>query len=368
MSKPTLLIALLTLLSASSELLAQPDYYAFGFQQEYFRGIMPSARTEAMGKTDVALGGSITGTYNNPAAISTITNQELHLSTSAPFYVLHNSNYYYGGFARRINDKLVVGASVNSFHVGASPFELNVNGVDFPLDDIARTTNTALTGSYEVLKGLSLAANLNWYNWKNFEDVAGANSAYLDAGILYYYPIGDKTTFQTGVSFGNLTGSTITYSAPDGSEGINMFPRSLKGGIAFIHQTTIKLPKANEGNLQLTATAEYNDVVNTVVPEWLRGVNFGCEALAYDILAIRAGYRRHQTNNFNNPVNRSIISDITYGFGVVLPLQAIFKESLPFTTRFDYTSLEPASARVSGPRLANFRNFSLNLNWNENEE
>ena len=67
--------------------------YVYNFQSEYFFGNLPNESSEAMGRAEVALGGSIGKTFLNPAATGTVNNQELHLSTSGPFYVLRNSNY-----------------------------------------------------------------------------------------------------------------------------------------------------------------------------------------------------------------------------------------------------------------------------------
>lgn len=355
----------LALLMTTSTVFSQSNNsYNQGFQQEFFRGILPSARTEAMGKTDVALGGSIAGTINNPASISTIVNQELHVSTSAPFYIANNANYFYGGFARRLSSKWVVGLSVNSFHMGENPFVLDIDFVDYKVDQ-PRSTNVSLSTSYEVLKGLHVGLNANAYNWKNFDDVDASNTIFIDAGLLYSRSVGESSSAQGGVSLSNFTGADITFYSPVGSSSSNYLPQNLRIGVAYIVTTNFKMPGAQPGPLQVTGTAAYHNVINS---ETLEGFSVGAEALVYNILALRMGYFQFGVDDRGVPNNRSVIKSITYGFGVKLPLNALFKRTLPFDTRFDFTSLKLAPYVKSGRRLPNFRNFSLNLYWNERDE
>lgn len=334
------------------------------FLQEYFRGILPSARTEAMGKTDVALGGSITGTFNNAASISTIGKLELHLSTSAPYYALHNSNFVYAGFARRITPRIVAGLSVNNFFYGKSPFELNIPPERYPVDR-PRMSNVALTGTYEVIQGLSLGVNFNVFNWKNFDDVDATNAFLLDLGVHYTRPISKKSEIRGGLGLSNLTGAEISFFAPDGRSGSNVFPRNLRAGVAYQANVPCKLPGSEIEEVQVTGTAAYHNVLNS---DFLQGFSVGTEFVLYRILALRAGYFEYSIDDQGFANNRSKISAVTYGFGIKLPIAALIKKDVPFDTRFDFTSLRHAPYTVSGRRLPNFRNFSLNLNWKEDEE
>ena len=132
--------------------------YTSGFQQEYFYGNLPSAKTEAMGKTDAAIGGSVASTFFNSAGLGGIEKQEAYVSTSAPFYILKNSNYWYAGYARRIIPQIVAAFSVNNFAIGETTFDINIGDERYPVTK-GLTSNYALSVAGTPLKGLYIGLN-----------------------------------------------------------------------------------------------------------------------------------------------------------------------------------------------------------------
>ncbi|MEZ4777666.1 MAG: hypothetical protein R3D00_31115 [Bacteroidia bacterium] len=333
--------------------------YSYFFQQEYFFGNLPNARVEAMGRANVAVGGSVASQFFNPAGIGIIEDQEVALSTSAPFYLLSNSDYYYAGYARRIRPNLVAAISVNQMAVGPTTFKVDINNVDYPLDK-PKSTNIALTAAMEPVKGLHVGINANLYRMKFFDDVSTFNALHIDAGALYRLEINPKQHLQFGASVNNAAKSSITFASPLGDEATSEFPVVARIGAAYIAETEITLPGAGTGPLELTFTAEFQDVLNNA---YRTGILMGAEARVWNVFSLRLGYLSLNSDDGGLSTNKPRLSNFTYGFGFQIPLQTLTDGTVPFDVHLDYVSLEPPSYTFGGTRLSNMRTFGLRLVW-----
>ncbi len=355
MKKTLIGICTLLLLSQAS---AQ---YNFGFQQEYFFGNLPSAQAEAMGRAHTAIGGNVASLFWNPAGIGTIEHQEATFSTSAPFYALRNSDYYFLGIARRVHDKVVVALSVNQFAIGQTTFDVNINGARYPAEK-PFTTNIALSAAAEPIEGLHVGVNVNGFIWKTFDDVTSAKSILIDAGALYRLQLNGAESkgqkLQLGLGVTNVSSASLTFASPLGDEATAEFPTTLRGGIAYIINTNISLPGAGEGPLALTFTTDYQNVLNS---SYRNTFSLGTEALFWNVFALRMGYLTQNINNFGIAANRERLSDFTYGFGFRIPLEELTDGSLPFALHWDYVSLKQPPYTFSGPRLPSMRSFSFRV-------
>ncbi len=337
--------------------------YDFRFQQEYFFGNLPNARTEAMGRANAALGGSVSSLFFNPAGIGTIGEQEVALSTSAPFYVLRESDYYFAGYARRLPQKLVAAVSVNQLAIGPTTFSTNIGGIDYPVDK-PTSTNVAFTLAAEPLAGLHVGVNANVFRTKYFDGVPGDNTLNLDAGLLYRLALADgensRQHLQLGASVNNFSGGSVTLTSPTGDEATSNLPTVARVGVAYLLGTDITLPGAGTGDLDITLTAEYQNVLNS---DFRTGINIGAEAAFWKVFALRIGYLSHNIDDLGNSGNRNKLADFTYGFGFMVPLVELTNETLPFDLHFDYVSLKAPSYTYGGSRLPNMRTYGLRLVW-----
>ena len=177
-------------------------YFAF-FQQEYFFGHLPSPRAEAMGRTGVAIGGTASSFYYNPAGIGSIDQCECIFSTSGPFYALTNSDYHFIGYSRRINDIFVLGLSVNQLAVGRNSFSVNINGQRYQTDR-PRVEDYTLSVAATPIDGLQVGVNAHVFSWKIFNDVSAIRSLYFDAGAIYTLKFYNAKRLQFGASLVNL--------------------------------------------------------------------------------------------------------------------------------------------------------------------
>ena len=336
--------------------------YTDNFNQEYFFGPLPSVRSESMGHTGVAIGNSVSGLFINPAVLGTIDDLEIDIATTAPFYVLKESDYYFLGGAYRIHPKLVAAASFHQFAMGPTGFVIEINGEDYPVD-APKATNLALSVAASPIENLQIGLNLNHFRWKYIDEVPVAGSLFFDAGVLYTLPIKESETsgsrLKIGGSLINFAKDKITFASPMGDEASNHFPIIGRIGVAYEGETTINYPGAGEGKIGIVLTAEYHGLLNN---DYRKGIQMGGEVVFREILAVRVGYLSLNNNDNGLPqYNFSRGKDFTYGFGFIVPLDQLTDKKFPWKLHIDYVSLEPVILSTLGGRLPNRRGFSFRL-------
>ena len=331
-------------------------YYPF-FQQEWFFGNLPSARTEAMGRADVAVGGTLSSMYYNPAGIGEIEQWEATFSTSAPYYALTESDYYFAGYARRINEKLVAAISLNQFAVGPTTFEVDIEGANFPVDK-PTVNNLAITAAYEPIDQLQIGINANLFSWKLFDGVAASISPIIDVGALYTLPLSNGSHLRFGAAVVNASYSTITFSSPINTESTSPFPVVARAGVSYQKDTEINIPGAGAQPLTLLVTTEIQDLFNN---EYRNAFRLGGELVFARVLALRLGYFTITEDDFGFSANLSRVNDFTYGFGAIIPVNEISQGKLPLTLHIDYMSLENPPVNSFVPRSQNKRAFSFRV-------
>jgi hypothetical protein len=343
--------------------------YTSGFQQEYFYGNLPAAKTEALGKADAAIGGTVASSFFNSAGLGGIEYQEIYLSQSAPFYILKNSNYWYAGYARRIIPRIVAAFSVNNFAIGKTTFDVNIGDTRYPVTK-GLSSNYALSVAGTPLKGLYIGLNFNLFRWKLFDDVKAATTFHIDGGLHYKLNLKDleklRHHLQFGASVNNFVVSKITWQAPDGNEATNELPMIGRFALAYMFGSDINLPAAGQGQLDFTFTFEYAATFNS---DYFNSYHFGFETILYEVLVFRIGYFRQTKDDLGNEVNYDYIRDFTYGFGAIVPLNKITNAKVPLAIFLDYCSLKPpstsdlSSLKASVGRIPNLRTFTLRVAW-----
>lgn len=337
--------------------------YTERFQEEFFFGHLNNAATESMGRADVAVGGKVFSMRFNPAGTGTIEQRELALSTSAPFYILTQSDYYYGGFAEKIGSKLCVSGSVQQFAVGPTTFTTDIGSERNLALDNPTSTKISVNGSYEVIEGLYVGVNVNQFRLKFFDEVGAYSSLYFDGGLLYRRSLNEdkKRYVQAGASLMNLNNATMTLESPTGQESDVNLPSIMRIGLAFHQKTPLTIKGAKPGSLELTCTVELEDVRQF---DYRTMRKVGVEATLYDLLSVRCGHVAWNQNDFGFATNYSKISDFTYGFGVQIPSNTTNSLNLPFNVFVDFTSMKQPPYSDRGRRIPNMRSFSTRLVWN----
>jgi hypothetical protein len=335
----------------------------FGFQQEYFFGRLPSGQAEAMGGGQVAVGGSVASLFFNPAGLGLIQTQEAMFSTSAPFYALTESDYYFAGVARRFHPNMVGALSVNQFAVGPSTFDITINGQRYPVDE-PKSTNVALSYAVEPIEGLHVGTNVNYYHWKYLDEVEAATQLHVDVGALYRLALqeGEKgaSHLQIGAAVNNLSAARIEFSGPAGEVSSNEFPSIVRVGASFLTQQAVDFSLLGLMNIGFTGTLEYQAVLNN---PFRNGIRIGTETVLWEVLAVRLGFFTHSIDDFGFPNNRSQLTDFTHGLGLIIPLPKLTDAKIPFSFHIDYVGMKQPPFTFSGPRLVNMRTFSFRLVW-----
>ena len=339
--------------------------YNPNFQVEYFHGNLPSAKVEAMGMADAAIGGTVASSFFNSAGLGGINNQEVHLSTSAPFYILKNSNYNYFGYAKRINSKLVAAFSINNFATRKTTFTVDINNTDYPITK-GLSSNYAFSLAGTPIEGLYAGLNFNLYRWKLFRDVNAATTFHIDGGLLYKLDLPEKENIrhhaQFGMSINNFTKSKLSFEAPDGNSATSEFPVIGRYAVAYFLGRDVVLPVAGSGPLDLTFTLEYQNTFNS---DYYKTFSFGFESVLWKIFAFRLGYFTQNLDNLGSELNYNRAKDFTYGFGSIIPLNELTNNKFPIIIHLDYLSLKPplVSDAVASGNIPNMRTFTLRVVW-----
>ncbi|MDX1905675.1 MAG: hypothetical protein SF053_01475 [Bacteroidia bacterium] len=338
--------------------------YDQNFEPEYFFSRLPNARSEALGRADVALGGTAQSVFTNPAAIGQIEELHVALNTAAPLYLLSNADYYFGGIAYRVAPKLVAGLQYNQLAIGESDFEIFINGDYYPIDR-PRSNNLCFTLAAEPVKNLRIGINNNLYIWKYLNQEPRALAWHLDAGAMYTLELGAEREVPDALTFG----ASLTNSLFGGIQfGVDTFrtrqelPTVGRLGVSYKIRRQLSIPGMEPGPIDLTLVAEYQNLLNS---EYLTAYRAGAELVLLDVLALRTGAYTEAVSDEGFPAeNRSRINDITFGGGLHCPLDQLSSGKYPVDLWLDITVMKQPPFTFSGSRLPNFRSFGLRMYWN----
>ena len=334
------------------------------FQQSYFFGWLPGATSDAMGRADVAVGGTVNSLYKNPAGLGLIERAEFNISTAAPFYVLNKSDYWFVGGAWRFHPKFVGAISLNILAIGPNSFDININGARYPTDKPI-SSNLALSIAGSPIQNLNVGLNFNLFRWKYIEEVSAARTFHMDVGLLYTFVLdGPKDAPTKGVRFGasvvDFFSSDISFKSPLGDEASNTFPVIGRYALAYFNKRMIKLPGSQEGGFSFIGTVEVQDLYNS---KFRTAFRLGTESKFYDVFAFRLGFYTISQNDMGIESNKSSLTTLTYGFGIVIPIEKISKGNTPINIHLDYTSLPQPPFNTETGNIPNMRSFGLRCVW-----
>jgi len=165
----------------------------------------------------------------------------------------------------------------------------------------------------------------------------------------------------------NFTNSKIKFDLPDGGNKINEFPVRGRFAVAYFIGTDVNLPVAGTGPLDFTLTVEYQNTFNN---DYLNAFIIGFETVLWEVLAMRLGYFTQSLDDFGVATNRDHLTDFTYGFGAIVPLNKMTNDKVPLSLHFDFVSLkqppynQPAgNLKISYAQIPNMRTFTLRVVW-----
>ncbi|MEX0966101.1 MAG: PorV/PorQ family protein [Bacteroidia bacterium] len=333
--------------------------YQYGFLRETFFGRQPSARAEAMGRGYSSIDGDLTSIFFNPAGIATIKGLEIDGSFSSPYYTLSSAQYDFVSIGYKVSDHVIVGLSRNHFTYGQEFTFADVNGNTYG-PYTPENSNYTLTLSSQPIKNLFIGLNTNYLVWKPLGKPESA--IYFDFGAIKKFYIFEKNgvmhSVNIGASITNFNNAKTSFEIMDDTYTADL-PVITRYGTNYQFKLDKHLIIDTLETLNFLFQGEYKMLLNS---PYHSGIHTGAEIELLEILSIRMGYYMEKEYNYGFPaVNKDEISEITYGFGLQLPIHKLTK--LPLNINFDYTSLPQPSLSKRMPGFDNFKTYNLRLNW-----
>ena len=334
--------------------------YEYGFLQESFFGRQPSARAESLGKGYSSVDGDLATIFYNPAGTATLQGIEINTSFASPYYLLEKAKYNFISAGYNINKYLTIGISRNHFTTGQ---EINItDSVGNPIASGNTPTNSfySLNISSQPIKNLLIGANTNYLIWKPIDE--SATSLYFDFGIIKKFQFGQKESINhivsIGASISNLNFAKIKLDL-NGNTFEEELPVVTRYGANYQFYLNKKWVFDTLNTFRLLLQADYQLLLNS---EYHNGFHTGLELMFLEILSLRIGYYKENEYDYDLPsANENEISDITYGFGLQIPLNKLTK--IPLDINFDYTSLPQTSYSKTQTSWENFSTYTLRINW-----
>ena len=307
---------------------AQSDRYR-GAYSEMFFGRQPSARSEAMARSQVAVGGEVYSAYYNPAALASLPSPVAGATFASPFYLTGDAHYDYYGVAVPLGRFGTLG--VSRFFFNRSPETITLT------DGVRELRNE--TALYALSYGLSIGrwadvgVNVNLFrrlvSTDDFEwDMRGYP---VDLGLFKAVSLGGEAALRWGASLSNINGVKVGLENQK-----DALPTVLRAGMSYSRVLRESEETDVTPLMNLLVTAEYQDLLNG---EERRAWRLGVEALLWEVLALRVGYYHESVDDYGIAQNADALSEFTYGAGFCIPVKGLFAELPNWVVRLDYAHL-----------------------------
>lgn len=361
-----LAVSFLFISNLSAQNYFQSDKYS-GTLAELYLHRQPSAKAEAMGMGSVANNDADFGSYYNPALTSLSNGVTVNTSFSNPYYLATKSKFNY--FGASYSDKKLgsFGLSRYFWTLGEDIIITNEMGVETGTLDSYNFSLYSLNYSREIINDFFAGVNLGiahiHFPVPPSEAFEFKDAFTIDIGLLKKVTLDNPSkNVKHSVSFGasviNISGSKIkaTY---EGTTEDNLLPIVIRAGGNY----NIKI-KGNSlipgGNLFESLThVEYRNVTNS---DYYKTFSIGEEFTLSDIFILRLGYFS-QTVEQETIYNVGSQSKFTYGAGVKLPLNKIFKMNNTLNLGIDYVNMTPPSFSKTYTDWDNFQTLGVSLKW-----
>lgn len=330
--------------------------YDDGFLKESFFDRQPSTRSEALGKAYASIEGDLSSIFYNPAGTATLKGLELYSSFASPLYTAEDAYFNFISAGYNFNKYLTVGFSRNHFSLETDILFTDENGNS----KTSRPQNTfyTLNLSSEPIKNWFIGLNTNYMIWEPIDQ--SFNTLFLDFGIIKKFEIGDSEnqSLNIGTSITNLNFAKIELNYNNNTH-IDTLPVISRIGANYNVFLDRNYLFDTLHTFSFLAQAEYKFLLNS---QYQTGFHSGLEVGFLEMLFLRMGYYYENHNDYGFPdSNVDHLSEITYGFGIQVPLSKLTK--IPLNIAFDYTSLPQPSYSKINTDWDNFTSYSFRVNW-----
>lgn len=346
-----------------------------------FFGRQADARSEAMGRGNVALRGDVRNMGFNPAGLMDLRGLDLYMHSASKWYVYEKSAFEQMAIACRFAERFALGVAVDGSTVRSDQFSFGDQidprrGFIYNSGDgfLAPTPRMTVSLAAAPLEHLHVGAALgNIPLDAEDQDVVYGSFGFAHGGDLKTKgPF--RHAFRVAASTQNITFAEETNAA---------YRLDLHGQVDSVFSVTDRIPAIFRGGFGYTLAWDVHSLRDTLSPAALTlhiqydddltqryrsAVHIGGELLLYGVLAMRGGWYRESVDDGGNALNANELQQFTYGVGLVLPFDAITKGSVPITINFDYTNLPQVSYSANGLGIGdqpweNFQSIGLRLNY-----
>lgn len=332
------------------------------FAQEIFFGRLASTKTEAMGRILALNFDSYFVSQSNPANLAATKGIAGFYSHSSPLYGYNEATYNYAGVS--YNNATVGAFAFNflSFKTGMT-FYVTEEGCPEIIGTFEPGMDLyTLTYSNEIAQWFSFGINANLFINHLGEDQSFTGT-FFELGLSRDFHLISDSQIKDDISIGTQLKNIFnqSFSAIDEAQA-DAFPSIFRVGISNTTEYTDTDAYKNSYLLGFTLGIEYQDLFNS---NSRTAYKVGGELSVIDILFLRGGYFYETKINYN--INyTSKLREFTYGAGLKLDFDQLFKNDFPLVLLFDFVSLEQPSYGQAPIDWDNFTAFTLIANYKLN--
>ncbi len=250
-----------------------------GFQ---FLKIAPDARSTGMAETFIAVVNDVSSVYWNPAGITKVDSQNVHLQLGHTAYFAGTNNDYIGA-VHKVGADAYLGYSLTAFNSGAmnltTEFQPFGTGQTFKVSDIS----AGITYGLRMTENFCFGATGRLIN----ESIAGINNTNLVFDFGFQYDIGKANTrFAVVVSnfgFNGEPNGSIEHLDLNGIDTVTQFQKVAVPAIFRIGVATDLIKKEEH---QFTFAGQLNHPTDNN-----ETLGLGAEYSWHHILYVRSGYQ-----------------------------------------------------------------------------
>ena len=303
------------------------------------------ARADAMGGGDAAMPGDVRNMVQSPAALTDVNGLELYYRWATPYTFLDKATFKHLALAYRVSERVAIGLRYDvdfmNFKESGLTFGDMIDPrrgfIYRPFDIQDRYRTLAGTVAYKVHGGFSVGASMENIDVSNTK----LRLSYLSFGARQRVKLHEGNTWKHGIiaslSCTNATSASETFSYGMEDHKYTL-PVIARAGASY----TVELRKGwlsdTLPSLRFTALAQYDD---DLTAKDNTAIRFGGEVEVCGLIALRGGWF-HLTIP-SGAQYEAYQKEFTYGFGIILPVQALTKGRIPISASIDYTALPQPS-------------------------
>ena len=322
--------------------------YLFSYDLHPYTWLV-DARAEALGRANMALPGDLRSLSSNPAGLTELNGIETCYRRASPYYLFETSTFAHAAIGCRLTERLAFGFRYDQDSASSDVLTTG-DPLGGPVDESSPAGVFGAAVAYRVAKGFSVGAAIANVHPNN-KDLA---EPHVDISLRKTWqspPTGRvRSTIRAAAGLENISSAQVDREVPLDRGFVFRerydLPVIVRAGVSAkwaLHKGWVhdSLP-----SLALTVQAQLDDELNS---PYHTAVRTGAELEVLGVLAMRFGLYRMNIDDQGWPqVQKSSLSEATYGFGLILPLGKVFGTNCPITASFDYCSLPQPAFRKDG--------------------